>query len=186
VELGLFEELLPKVRYVGEIGLDGGKEFQDQWPDQQDVFARILRLCDVAGGRILTIHSRHATTAVLDALAANPGAGTPILHWFSGTRRELQRAVDLGCWFSVGPSMLSSKKGYELAMAMPRERLLTESDGPFAQMDGRAAWPWDVERAVLALTKIWSEPTTDVQLRLEGNLKRLAENHLSDGDASPP
>ena len=28
-ELGLFEELLPQVRYVGEIGLDGGRSTDD-------------------------------------------------------------------------------------------------------------------------------------------------------------
>ena len=173
-ELGLFEEILPQVRYVGEIGLDGGRECRRHWPDQHRVFTRILGLCEAAGGRILTLHSRQAATEVLDGLSAYPGVGTPILHWFSGTQRELTRAVDMGCWFSVGPAMLRGKKGRQLALRMPRDRVLTESDGPFAQIAGRSAWPWDVIRAAKSLAELWSESIEAVERQLYENLKRLS------------
>ncbi len=172
-ELPLFEQLLPEVRYVGEIGLDGGPEYKRHWQDQVLVFARILELCARAGGRVLTIHSRRATLPVLDALEAHPGAGTPILHWFSGTHRELARAVDLNCWFSVGPAMLASEKGRALAAKMPRDRVLTETDGPFAQLEGRAAFPWDAERAVALLADVWTEPVAAIREKLAANLRCL-------------
>ena len=122
---------------------------------------------------MLTIHSRRAALPVLEALEAHPGAGTPILHWFSGTQRELARAVDLDCWFSVGPAMLASEKGRALAAKMPRDRVLTETDGPFAQLEGRAALPWDAERAITLLTDVWAEPEAAVRERLAANLRRL-------------
>lgn len=172
-ELPLFEGLLHKVRYVGEIGLDGGPEYQRYWQDQEQVFSRILSLCAQAGGRIMTIHSRRATTQVLDALARAPRAGIAIMHWFSGSQRELARAVDMGCWFSVGPTMLAGEKGRILAAKMPRDRILTETDGPFTQVDRRVALPWDVERAVEALSKIWAEPIETVQRQLNDNLRRI-------------
>ena len=172
-ELPLFSRLLPDVRYVGEIGLDGAPAFRRHWHDQRRVFRRILELSADAGGRIMTIHSRRAATPVMDDLSAHPGAGTPILHWFSGTQKELTRAVELGCWFSVGPAMLSGDKGRRLVMKMPRERLLTESDGPFAQLDGRCAWPGDVRTAIEILAGLWSEPVEVVNRQLLSNLKRL-------------
>ncbi len=172
-ELPLLERLLPDVRYVGEIGLDGGPEYKRHWQDQVFVFTRILELCAGVGGRVLTIHSRRAAVSVLDALEAHPGAGTPILHWFSGTQRELARAVDLNCWFSVGPAMLASEKGRALAAKMPRDRLLTETDGPFAQLEGSMALPWDAERAITLLADMWTEPETAVRDRLATNLRRL-------------
>ena len=175
-ELELFEHLLPQVRYVGEIGLDGGPEYRPYWPEQEQVFSSLLGRCARAGGRIMTIHSRRATTPVLNALAAKPDAGTAILHWFSGTQRELLRAIDLGCWFSVGSAMLSGGKGRELAAKMPRDRVLTETDGPFAQVDGRAAWPWESDRAVEALSQIWAEPIDKVQRQLNGNLRQLSRS----------
>jgi TatD DNase family protein len=106
-ELSLFEGLLPQSRYVGEIGLDGGPELKATWDTQRQVFDEILRMCGSAGGRIMTIHSRRAAGPVLEALASRADAGIAVLHWFSGSRRELQRAIDQGCWFSVGPAMLN-------------------------------------------------------------------------------
>lgn len=136
-ELPQFEKLIDQTRYVGEIGLDGAPEFKLHWEDQLYVFTTALDICQAAGGRVLSLHSRRAATAVLDALVAKPGAGLPILHWFSGSTRELVRAVDLGCWFSVGPGILRGEKGRELAKRMPQNRVLTQTDGPFVQIDSR-------------------------------------------------
>jgi TatD DNase family protein len=172
-ELALFERLLPQTRYVGEVGLDGTPEFRRHWADQLAVFTRVLQICDAAGGRILSIHSRRAASAVLDALEKYPGAGVPVLHWFSGTARELRRAIDLGCWFSVGPPMLLSGKGQSLTVDMPRDRILTETDGPFATLEHRSLLPWDVDRAVIALSDLWAEPVESVAHQLSLNLKHL-------------
>ena len=172
-ELELFEQLLPRTRYVGEIGLDGGPEFRRHYSDQLAVFERILELCSRDGGRLLSIHSRRAATAVLDGLAQSPNSGTPILHWFSGTGCELDRAVSQGCWFSVGPSMLLGKRGRGLVSRMPVDRVLTESDGPFARIGDAPALPWDVEVAVAELSHLWSEPVEVVNQRLAENLRTL-------------
>lgn len=172
-ELPLFEQLLPETRYVGEVGLDGTPEFRRYWPDQILVFTKILEICTRSGGKILSIHSRQAATPVLDALEAHPGAGTPILHWFSGTQRELERAIKLGCWFSVGLSMLSGAKGKTLIAKMPIDRVLTESDGPFAQVDKRAALPSDTDRAASVLAIVWNKPVEEVRKQLFVNLSHL-------------
>lgn len=172
-ELPLFEHLLSETRYVGEVGLDGAPEFRRYWLDQIMVFTRILEACVRSGGRLMSIHSRQAATPVLDALEAQPGAGTPILHWFSGSQRELERAIKLGCWFSVGLSMLSGAKGRELVGKMPHDRVLTESDGPFAQVDRRAALPSDTDRAATALAKVWNRPADEVRNQLFINMCHL-------------
>jgi TatD DNase family protein len=81
--------------------------------------------------------------------------------------------MDIGCWFSVGPAMLSGAKGRALAAEMPKDRVLTETDGPFAQVDGHPAHPWDVGRAVETLSQLWTTPRHDTQDRLLANLKTL-------------
>jgi len=172
-ELGLFERLLPQTQYVGEVGLDGTPELRPHWADQLAVFTRVLEACGAASGRILSIHSRRAAGPVLDALEKHPDAGIPILHWFSGTSRELARATELGCWFSVGPAMLLSAKGRNLAAGMPRDRILTETDGPFASVERRSLLPWDVDRAVMALSDLWAEPIEGVEHQIASNLRRL-------------
>ena len=172
-ELALFDALLPHARYVGEIGLDGAPEFRKSWSDQVTVFEHILAQCRKAGGRVMSIHSRRASGPVLDCLEKEPDAGTPLLHWFSGSFHDLSRAINLGCWFSIGPAMLAGSKGRELAMRMPRDRVLTESDGPFAQVDGAPLLPWQVEIASKALSEIWSASLNEVQGILIRNLQSL-------------
>lgn len=173
-ELGLFEELLPRSRYVGEIGLDGGPGYSQHSAVQAKVFDAVLRLADIGGGRIMSIHSRHAVNEILDRIAANPNAGMPILHWFSGTAAQLRRAIDIGCWFSVGPGMLRGEKGRSLAKAMPRDRILTETDGPFASGSNGPLRPVDAGRAVNQLAAIWGMPVAEAQSLLLENLRSLS------------
>jgi TatD DNase family protein len=174
-ELALFDTLLLETRYVGEIGLDGTPEFRTHWQTQVAVFEHILSKCSESGGRIMSLHSRRASGAVLDFLERFPGAGVPVLHWFSGSVRDLDRAIKLGCWFSVGPAMLTGEKGRALAARMPRERVLTESDGPFAHLNGVALMPWDVGRAIQDLGVIWSLRTDEVERNIHGNLETLLQ-----------
>jgi TatD DNase family protein len=173
IELRLFDEYLPEAKYVGEIGLDGAPEFKRHWKDQMIVFDHILDACGRAGGRVMSIHSRRASTAVLDRLEAFPNAGTPILHWFSGSKRDLDRALALGCWFSVGPAMLLAEKSRGLVRQIPHDRILTETDGPFAQIEGRSAMPWDVQQATNELALLWDVPKAQAELMLNSNLHVL-------------
>ena len=177
-ELALFDELLPRTPYIGEIGLDRTVEARAHWSEQLDVFSHILAACAQAGGRIMSIHSRRAAKAVLDAIEAHPNAGTPVLHWFSGSTRDLNRAIELGCWFSVGPAMLNGERGRSLAARMPRERILTESDGPFAQIGGRAALPWDVGHATAVLAELWAAKPDGTQEILTANLRSLSQGRF--------
>jgi TatD DNase family protein len=172
-ELPLFDDLLRKTKYVGEIGLDGSPEMRMAWADQKYVFEHILAACQAAGGKIMTIHSRRAVAEVLDSLESYPRAGIPILHWYSGGSRELARAVELGSWFSVGPAMLAGEKGRKLVAKMPRDRILTETDGPFASLNGRSAFPWDVEQAVTVLADLWGTDNVSADRIINENLRRL-------------
>ena len=172
-ELELFDEYLTDTQYVGEIGLDGAPEFKVYWEDQIAVFDHILQSCTRVGGRIMSIHSRRATSAVLDRLEIYPNAGVPILHWFSGSKRELERAISMKCWFSVGPAMMLANTSRNLVRNIPRERILTEVDGPFAQIDGHSAMPWDAQRAAAQLAILWNLSLEEVDHILRNNLRQL-------------
>src|SRR6185437_15227155 len=106
-ELPLFEKLLPRTSYVGEVGLDASPDHRSTIDRQTAILADILRLCARAGGRIVTLHSRGATGTLLDRLDAEPSAGRFILHWYLGSAKQIARASEMKCWFSVGPAMLT-------------------------------------------------------------------------------
>jgi TatD DNase family protein len=175
-ELALFDSLLSETQYVGEVGLDGAPEFRKYWGSQTTVFEHILMKCREAGGRIISLHSRHASGAVLKYVRKYSEAGIFILHWFSGNLRELEKAAELGCWFSIGPAMLASSNGRALVMRMPRDRVLTETDGPFARINGETVMPWDVDKAIRGLSELWSLTPVLVEQSLYSNLRSLTTN----------
>ena len=95
-----------------------------------------------------------------------PDAGIPVLHWFSGTQRQLKRAIDQGCWFSVGNQMCSSAKGKEIVKAIPVDRLITETDGPFCQVRGKPIDPGDVGGALGLLSDYRGESVEAVAMQV--------------------
>lgn len=172
-EVSLLERLLDETRYIGEIGLDGSPAHRSHAEVQLKVFDRILTFAQDRGGRIYTIHSRGAADAVLTSLQKHRCGPTSVLHWFSGSKSELKSAIALDCWFSVGPAMLRSEKGKNLAAQMPRSRVLTETDGPFARSGKRPLTPLDAHLAAAELAGIWSVPEAEAVTQIKQNLKEL-------------
>lgn len=172
-ELELFDTILPTARYVGEIGLDGGKEYKEYSKVQLDVFRHILKTVKHAGGRIMSIHSRSNASGVLDELERDSDLGIPILHWFTGNEIELKRAIGLGCWFSIGPAMIQTRRGQVLISRIPRNRILTETDGPFAKIKNQILMPWDSVLVAPQLARLWGAVVADVENILQENFKNL-------------
>jgi TatD DNase family protein len=161
-------------RFIGEIGLDGSSRFKASLPLQRSILDAVLAECTRVGGKVMSLHSRGAADFVLDALAAQPDAGVPVLHWFSGTKKQLQRAVQQGAWFSVGPAMMAGEKGRALAAEMPPDRVLPETDGPFAcKADGKPWLPWEAIDVAQQLAPQWGISVEDTHDRLAQNLKTI-------------
>jgi TatD DNase family protein len=169
--------LMPQTKYVGEVGIDGSPDHVSSFAIQKEVFETIIDQAESLGGKIVSIHSRGAATAVLDVIEARSSKSLPVLHWFTGTRKELDRAISLGCWFSAGPAMVRGRKGRDLLAAMPKERVLTETDGPFAT-DGKAPlMPWGVEQMGPALADLWGSSLDEVDRQMRFNLRQLVSQH---------
>jgi TatD DNase family protein len=170
--------LLEQIRHspaVGEVGLDGSRRFQDSYALQRKLFFAIVEQCAAVGGRVLSIHSRQAVKDVLSILADQPGYGTAVMHWFTGTTSELKKASDQGCWFSIGPAAFNSASGKALAKKLPRDRVVPESDGPFAQVDGSSVMPWSADLTAHLLAQAWQLPVEEVLVCLERNSLRLLD-----------
>jgi len=179
-ELTLFDQFVSTTPFVGEIGLDGSPRFAQTRASQAEVFTHILRSCADVGGRILSIHSRSAAGPVLEALRANRRAGIPVLHWFTGSTRQAQIAIDQGCWFSIGTPMLTTAKGRELVATLPRDRVLTETDGPFATRNGQALMPRDVADTVGLLSELWAIEISEAEARVVANGRELLASQTRD------
>ena len=124
----LMWEKLSKARYIGEVGLDfTDKTYQ---ADQVSFFSELVQRCRKDENKIISIHSRKAEREVLDVLD-DAFSFKAILHWYSGDESLLNRAVKMGCYFSVNGNMLKSRKIERMLEIVPKNRILLETDSPF-------------------------------------------------------
>ena len=174
-ELTLWEKKLATARYVGEVGLDAGPRYYRSLDLQKQVLERILRLCAMNGGKILTVHSVRAVKSVLDMIESflPPPSGKVVLHWFTDQFREARRAAELGCYFSVNVAMLASDRGRALVGSIPPDRILTETDAPFTATGGRPSRPSDVELVIDQLAAARSVSRKEMMSAVIDNLRSL-------------
>lgn len=124
----LMWEKLSEARYIGEVGLDfTDKTYQ---ADQVSFFSELVQRCRKDENKIISIHSRKAEREVLDVLD-DAFSFKAILHWYSGDESLLNRAVKMGCYFSVNGNMLRSRKIERMLEIVPKNRILLETDSPF-------------------------------------------------------
>ena len=150
-ELKKFERLLTKTSYIGEVGLDYSREGKSTIKDQLRSFRFVLRAIG-STPRFLTLHSRGAEAEVLDLLKEY-GIRGAVFHWYSGPLSLVDRLIDAGHFLSINPAMVRSNKGRQIVNRTPKERVLTETDGPHLRMGKRPANPSDVEAVLRFLAK---------------------------------
>jgi TatD DNase family protein len=174
--------MLEQTRFVGEIGLDYVTCDRENKAAQRDVFSRILERCAPYGDKVISIHSRRSAADVVSAI----GHGYPgriILHWFSGSSRDLNKAISSGFYFSVGPAMVRSKNGLSLLSAMPKDHVLTETDGPFVQVSERPAKPRDVAIVVEAIAEVWGTSTSETMSAISRNFDSVVSTETSSSES---
>ena len=129
-QINLFDEEIKNARYVGEIGLDKGKNIHD-YEKQQELFEHIINECEKTGEKIISIHSRNSVTDILKIIKKDFNCKV-IMHWFSGNIDELNLCIKRDFYFSINPKMLNTKKGRMIIEKIPINRILIESDAPLA------------------------------------------------------
>jgi TatD DNase family protein len=174
-ELSVWKEYEASTRYVGEVGLDAGRRFYPTFDQQKEVFAEILTTCAQRGDKILSVHSVRCAKVVLDTIEAKLpiGRGRVVLHWFTGSPSEAQRAVELGCFFSVNDRMFDTDRTRKLVSRLPQSRILTETDGPFAERTEAATRPMGLDRAVDGLATAFDLGREEIRALILQNLKDL-------------
>jgi TatD DNase family protein len=170
-ELKLFSSYAAHTNYIGEVGLDRSTEGRPSQAAQELALTEMLAVPGVPD-KVLTVHSRRASRQTLDLLEA-ANATRVIVHWFSGPARDIDRALAAGFYFSFNPAMIRSRKGQALADAVPRDRILLESDGPYVRVGSRRAEPRDVLDVAEFLRTKWEEPLDATLAQLAENLRRV-------------
>ena len=132
--LAHLEELLARgvACAVGECGLDGPSAERAPMERQVAVLEAHLRLaCAHELPVLLHCYKAHDVMLPLLQRVALPRRGV-VLHSYSGGEGQVAAYARLGCWFSfAGPvTWEKARKPVEALRAVPRERLLLETDAP--------------------------------------------------------
>jgi TatD DNase family protein len=177
-----FSTLLAGVDYVGEVGLDGSREGRATLPAQRRVFEHVLGAPGIAE-RILSVHSRGAGAETVAALA--DARVTAVLHWYTGALADADRALDAGLYFSVNAAMLRTQKGARLVRLLPRDRVLTETDGPYVRIGSRPTEPAAIPRLVADLAGAWACDADEAREQIWQNMISLFARRPRSGEDVP-
>ena len=132
-ELEALRELAhhPKVRAIGEIGLDYYWEENPPRELQKEVLHAQLELAEELKLPVI-IHDREAHGDCLEIVRAHPKV-TGVYHCYSGSLEDAKVLVKLGWMLSFTGSITfkNARKAPEIIAWLPMDRIMVETDSPY-------------------------------------------------------
>ena len=122
----------PRVRAVGETGLDYFRTGDDGRAVQHESFRRHIELAKRLG-KTLVIHDRDSHSDVLRLVDEQGAPERVVMHCFSGDADFARQCLDRGFWLSFAGTV-TFKNAQDLRDALvvaPRDRVLVETDAPY-------------------------------------------------------
>jgi TatD DNase family protein len=174
-DLKWIEELCshPKVVALGEMGLDYHWEKSPK-DIQKEVFRKQIQLARKVKLPII-IHNREATQDIIDILKEEHAQEVGgIMHCFSGSAETAKVCVDMNFYISLGGPVTfkNAKKPKEVAVEVPFDRLLIETDCPYL-----APHPYRGKRNEPGYVKLVAEQIAELRgVTLEEVAKQTTEN----------
>ncbi|WP_432490942.1 TatD family hydrolase [Kineococcus auxinigenes] len=122
----------PRVRVVGETGLDFFRTPPHQWHLQEESFRAHIALAKELG-LALQIHDRDAHDAVLRVLAEEGAPERTVFHCFSGDAAMARACAEAGYYLSFAGTVTfkNAEPLREALRVAPRERIMVETDAPY-------------------------------------------------------
>lgn len=168
----LFLHQLSSTKYIGEVGLDFSKKYIDTKNKQMEVFDFICKE-SAAKHKILSVHVRNSEKEAFDIMKKN-NVTKAIIHWYSGSIKMMQQYIDAGYYFSVNANMCMTNNGKRIISAIPIDRLLVESDGPYTKVETLKYKPTFLCKTYALINSIINEK--DFERIIFENFHRLLSN----------
>ena len=165
----------PKIRAIGEIGLDYHYEDIPR-TTQQAAFRAQLALAAECGLPAI-VHDRDAHGDALAIIGEFP-AVTGVFHCFSGSPEMARELVRRG-WYVGFTGVLTFKnarRALEAAAAVPKDRILLETDCPYMSPEphrGRRNDPGNLIYMAQKLAALWQTTPDQTAAATTQNAKRL-------------
>ena len=121
----------PKVKAIGEIGLDYYWKENPPHDFQQKVFHRQLELAEELNLPVI-IHDREAHHDCLEVVKAHPNV-TGVYHCYSGGIEDAKTLVKMGWMLSFTGviTFKNARRSLEIIEMLPMDRIMVETDAPY-------------------------------------------------------
>ena len=168
---------LPRVRAVGETGLDRYRTGPEGWAAQEASFRAHIGIAK-RHGTALVIHDRDAHEEILRVLDDEGAPEHTVFHCFSGDAGFARACVERGFVLSFAGTLTFSSAGQlrEAAAVTPLEQLLVETDAPFltpVPLRGRPNSSRLVPHTVRALADVTGTPLDQLCASLTATAERV-------------
>ena len=159
---------------IGEIGLDPTYcRNDDDMKRQIQVFESLLSSAEKFH-KPVSIHSRKSLDDIFEIMTSYDTSHA-LLHWFDGSKKQLQKAMDMGFFVSFGPVMVYANDKQTLLSKTDESKILVETDGPvrFSRcFEMKSAQISFIPSVIFCASKILEKTFDDMSLLLEENTKR--------------
>ena len=166
----LIEENHDTLSGIGEIGLDPTYENSDI--KQVHVFESLLSIAEKFN-KPVSIHSRKSLDDIFEIMTSY-NTKHALLHWFDGSKKQLQKAMDMGFFVSFGPVMIYANDKQTLLSKADESKILVETDGPvrfsgcFESKSGQISF---IPSVIFCASKILEKTFDEMTSLLETNSK---------------
>ncbi|MEK7479311.1 MAG: TatD family hydrolase [Patescibacteria group bacterium] len=109
------------------------EDIEQKKEKQKEVFEGHIRLAGEVG-KPLMIHCRDAFHDLIEVLISNSQfliSNPGIVHFFSGTKEDAKKLLDLGFSFTFGGVITFVRDYDEVIRFIPADRILSETDAPY-------------------------------------------------------
>ncbi len=125
----LIENNSNSISGIGEIGLDPTYVNNDEDSKRQNhVFETLLTIAEKLD-KPISIHSRKSLDDVFKTMTSY-NTKHALLHWFDGSKKQLQKAMDMDFFVSFGPVTIYANDKQTLLSKADESKILVETDGP--------------------------------------------------------
>lgn len=127
--INLIQDNIDIISGIGEIGLDPTYiQSDDDKKNQFRVFESLLSVAEKYQ-KPISIHSRKSIDDIFEIMTSYKTKHA-LLHWFDGSKKQLQKAMDMDFFVSYGPVMIYANDKQTLLTKTNEEKILVETDGP--------------------------------------------------------
>lgn len=182
-QLYVMEEWLNKRFFiaVGEIGLD--LYWEKSFYEQQKEALRIQAGWAKEKGLPVVIHTREAMEQTLEQLEAlQDGKLSGVLHCFTGTLAEAQKAIELGFYLGIGGVATFKNGGLDKVLPhISPDRILLETDSPYlapVPHRGKRNAPEYIPLIARRVADLMQLPIEEVAEKTTANTHRLFQTNV--------